>query len=100
MRAVFDQPTALKRHDAVGRTHRREPVRDDEDGAPFGDLLHVVLDDALALVVERARRLVENQDARIADERARYGDALALAAGKRRAALADDRVVAFAAIPG
>ncbi len=41
---------------------------------------HVLLDDALALVVERAGRLVEDQDARIGDQGAGDGDALALAA--------------------
>ena len=68
------------RDDAVGAPHGREPVRDDEHRAPLGDLAHVLLDDALALVIERARRLVEDQDARIGDQRARDGDALALAA--------------------
>ena len=56
---------------------------DDEDGAALGDLAHVVLDDALALVVERAGGLVEDEDARIGDERAGDGDALALAARER-----------------
>ena len=55
---------------------------------------HVVLDDALALVVERAGRLVEDQDARVGGERAGDGDALALAAGEVGAALLDHRVVA------
>src|SRR5262252_6109987 len=39
--------------------------------------------------------LVRDQNARVADERAGNRDALALAAGESRAALADDRVVAF-----
>ena len=47
---------------------------------PCGDLRHVLLDDPLAFVVERAGRLVEDQDARIGDQRAGDGDALALAA--------------------
>ena len=62
---------------------------------PSAISLHVLLDDALALVVERARRLVEDQDARIGDQRAGDRDALALAAREAAAALADDRVVAF-----
>ena len=82
VRAVLDDAAVLERDDAVGLAHGRQPVRDDEDGAARRDALHVVLDDALALVVERARRLVEDQDARIADQRARDGDALALAAGQ------------------
>jgi hypothetical protein len=45
------------------------------------------LDDALALVVERAGGLVEDQDARPGGERAGDGDALALAAGQVGATL-------------
>jgi hypothetical protein len=47
---------------------------------PARDLPHVLLDDALALVVERARRLVENENPWIGDEGARDRDALALPA--------------------
>ena len=80
VRAVLDQAAAIERDDAVGAAHGGEPVGDDEHRAALGDLLHVLLDDALALIVERAGRLVEDQDARIGDQRARDGDALALAA--------------------
>jgi hypothetical protein len=59
----------------------------------FGDVLHVVLDDAFALVVECTRRLVEDHNARIGDQRAGNGDALALAARKARSAFAHQRVI-------
>jgi hypothetical protein len=81
--AVFDEPGALERDDAIGRAHRGEPVRNNENRAPFCDFLHVLLDNALALVIERAGRFIENQDTRIGDERTRDGDALALTAGAR-----------------
>ena len=68
---------------------------DDENRAPFGDLRHVLLDDPLAFIIERARGLVEDQNTRLAQERARNRDALALAARKAAAAFADDRVVAL-----
>jgi hypothetical protein len=68
-----------KRYNPVG-AHRREPVRDDEDGAAPRDLRHVVLDYSLALVIERAGRLVENEDARIGNERAPNRDPLLLSA--------------------
>src|SRR5262249_947750 len=96
MGTVLDQAAALERDDAIRRPHGREPVRDDENGAPLGDLFHVLLNDALALIIEGARRLIEDQNARFGDERAGNRDALALAAREGRAALADDRVVAFA----
>src|SRR6185369_11735599 len=57
MGAVLDQAAAVERDDPIRRPHGREPVRDDEDGARLGDLHHVLLNDALALVVEGAGRL-------------------------------------------
>src|SRR5260221_7187266 len=92
--AVFDKAAAVDGDDAVAAADGREPVRDDEHRSPAADLLHALLDDALALVIERARRLVENEDARIGDERARDRQPLLLAAREAAAALADDRVVA------
>ena len=49
---------------------------------------------ALRLGVDRRHRVVEHEHARTCDERAREGDALALAAGEVDASLADQRVVA------
>src|SRR3954454_12645550 len=48
--AVLDETSTLDGHDAIGPAHGRKAVRDDEDGAALGDLIHVVLDDALALI--------------------------------------------------
>ena len=95
MGAVLDQAAALDGDDAIGHPQRGEPMRDDEHRSALRDLRHVLLNDALALVVERACRLVENQDARIGNQRAGDGDALPLAAGQAAAALTDDRVIAF-----
>ena len=67
MGAILDQAAALERDDAIRRPHGREPVRDDQNRPPLGDLLHVLLNDALALIVEGAGRLVEDQDARVGD---------------------------------
>src|SRR6266478_5854103 len=55
--AVLDHAAALESDDAIHRPNGREPMRDDQDGAALGDFLHVLLNDALALVVQRARRL-------------------------------------------
>src|SRR5690606_24157807 len=52
-----------------------------------------VLDERLALTVEAGRRLVEDEDLRIGEDRARDGDALALSAGELHPSLADDRLV-------
>ena len=62
---------------------------------PWRSDLQAVLDQRLALAVEARRRFVEDQDARVGEDRARDRDALALAARQPHAALADDRVVAL-----
>src|ERR1700761_876497 len=68
---------------------------DNKDGAPLRDTLHVVLNDALALIIKSTGGLVENQDARICDKRSSNRDALPLASGKTGAALTDNSVVTF-----
>ena len=61
-----------------GLADGRQPVRDDHDGPALHDPAHVVLHDPFAFIVQRARRLVEDQDARIRGEGAGDGDPLAL----------------------
>ena len=60
---------------------------------PCAERPQAVLDQRLALAVEARRRLVEDQDPRVGQDRARDRHALALAARQLHAALADDRVV-------
>src|SRR5947207_507944 len=55
--ALLDDAPALDRDDAIGVAQGREPVGDDEHGAPVDDLLHVLLDLAFARVIETAGRL-------------------------------------------
>src|SRR6185503_4780247 len=57
--AILDDAPAFDRDDAVGMTHRRQPVGDDDDRATLADRSHVLLDRPLTFVVERAGRLVE-----------------------------------------
>src|SRR5579883_3099182 len=70
-------------------------MRNDEDGPSGGDLLHVLLNRALALVIERAGRFIEYEDSRIRDQGSRDGYALTLPARKSGAALPGDGVVAL-----
>src|SRR5882672_9354015 len=78
--AILDDATALDRNDAVGAPHRRQAVRDHEHGTALRDPRHVFLNDALAFIVECGGGLVQDQNARIADQRPRNRDALALTA--------------------
>ena len=70
-------------------------MRHDEDRAPAHEARERVLDHRLVLRIDRRQRLVQQQDRRVAQQRAGDGDALALAAGEADAALADHRVVAL-----
>src|SRR5688572_15609678 len=94
VRAVLGEPPAIEHEDAVGVTNGGEPVRNDERGAPLEQPVHGFLHQRFALAVERAGRFVEDQDLRVAQNRARNGDALALPAGELRAAVAHHGVVA------
>ena len=65
----------------------------DDDRRPAAHHGLVAVDDpALRFGVERRRRLVEHQDRRVRQKRARDRDPLPLAGRQRRAALADDRL--------
>ena len=62
---------------------------------PASELRQRGLHQVLGFGVERGGRLVEDQDRRVLQDRARDGDALALPAGEQRAALADHGVEAL-----
>src|SRR3546814_13591443 len=94
MRAALDDAPLVERQNAVALADCGEAVRDDQHGAAGGDRLQLALDDLLALGIERRRRLVENQDERIGNQRAGDGEALALAAREVDAAIIDERVIA------
>src|SRR5688572_23619591 len=93
VRAVLDDAATLENENAIRVLDGREPVRDDEHRASGEQALDGLLDESLALGVERRRRLVENQDRWVGEERAGDRDALPLATGEARAALAEDRLV-------
>src|ERR1019366_6728789 len=93
MRTVLHQAAAIDGHDAVSPAHGRQTVRDNEDGPALGDQRHVLLDDPLAFIVERACGFVKDQDTGIHHQGASDRDALALAARQARATLAQDGVV-------
>ncbi len=87
---------ALGHHrDAVRVAHRRQPVRDHQRRAPLRQFRERGLDGALRFRVERAGRLVEDQDGRVLEEGAGDGHALLLPAREQHPALAHHRVEAL-----
>ena len=88
MRALGDDAAAVHDHDAVGLQYRRQPVGDDQRGAALHQSFQCVLHRAFALRIEGTGRFVQQQDRRVLQQRAGDDDALLLAAGQARAALA------------
>ena len=93
--AVFHQPPAFKRYDPVRLPQSGESVSDYENRTPRADPPHILVDNTLALLIERARCFIEDQNARIVNEGSGNGDALALAAGKQRPAFTDRRFISI-----
>src|SRR5690606_29352697 len=78
--AVLHDAAAVDDEDPVGVADGAEPVGDDEAGPPLHQPLQRLLDEAFALDIECARRLIENQDPRVLQDRAGDADPLALPA--------------------
>ena len=95
MSAFLDDAAAIQNEDAVGALHRRKPMRDDDRRAPAHEPIESLLHEELALVVERARCFVEQEDARVPQDRPRDRDTLALPDREADTALADDRLHAL-----
>ena len=74
---------------------RFQMMRDHDGGSAFHQSVERLEHQLFGRRVEPRGRFIEDQDRRVADDGAGDGDALALAAGERHAALADHRVVAF-----
>jgi hypothetical protein len=49
-----------------------------------GDLAHIALDDVLALIIERARRLIEDQDLWVRHERTRAAPGKIVSSGRTK----------------
>ena len=86
--AVFHEPYP------VGDVEGGVPVGDGDDGGVGKVTGEVVENGAFGAGVDGGGGVVENEDARVAGQCPRQGDALALAAGKRKTALPDGGVEA------
>src|SRR6185369_8823656 len=70
-------------------------MRDDKCGASGAERPQPVLNERLALAIKARGGFVEDENARVREDRPRNRDALPLAAREAHAALADDRVVSL-----
>src|SRR3569623_393266 len=85
--ALLGDGAVIQHDDAIGAAHRGQPVRDDDRCPVTHPLGDAPLDDPLYLGIDAGGGLVQHQDARIALQRARERDQLALAGREVRAAL-------------
>src|SRR5262249_12120315 len=87
VRALLDDAPLVEDDDAIDRADRGEAVGDEQRGAPAPGALQRVLEAGLGVAVDVGGGLVEDEDRRVAVERAREGDELALPRGEVAAAL-------------
>jgi hypothetical protein len=95
VRATFDDAATFEHEDLVRRADGRQAVRDHEGRALRAQAAERRLDQGFALAVEARGRFVEDQEARVGEQRACDRDALALATREPHATLADDGVEAL-----
>lgn len=95
---VFDDAPVFKHDDVVGQAHGAETVADEDGGFAAREDAESGEDLIFGLRVERAGRLIEDEDTGVANEGAGQRDFLPFAAAQLRAFLkpaAQDSFVAF-----
>src|SRR5260370_39732615 len=93
MRSALGDSAVDQDNDLVGVADRRGTVRNQNRRTAFHDSPQSSEDALLGLRVHGGERIVEDQNSRIADDGARYGGPLLLAAGESYAPLADHGLV-------
>ncbi len=78
MRPALDNSSRLDDQNLIGAANRREPVGDDERRAPAHQLSEALLNQHFGFGIETRRRFIKDQNARIGQDRASDGNALAL----------------------
>src|SRR5262245_45577675 len=95
VRARFDNSAALQDDDTMRALNGAEPMRDDEGGPVAGERVEGVEQGRFGLGIERAGRLVEDENGGVLQQGAGDGETLTLADRERRAALADNSAVSL-----
>src|SRR5580765_2292135 len=93
VRAAFDDAAGFDDKNLFGSANGGKAMRDNERGAAAHQVPQPFLNQRFRFRVEAGGRFIENQDARIGENRARDGDALFLPAGQSHTAFTHDRVV-------
>src|SRR5579863_422419 len=95
VRTALDDLAVMEYDNLVRVANGRDTMRDEERRTVLHHAAQTAQDLFLGLRINARERVIEDQDARVADHGARNRRALLLAARKRQAALAHQRVKAF-----
>lgn len=95
--SFFHGTAILKHDDLVGLFDRGQSMRDCDGGAVLGYSVERLLNNSLSADINRAGRLVEDQNRGLRDNAAGDGKSLALASTQLDSILADNRIVALPA---
>src|SRR5258708_10837106 len=87
VRAALEDAAVAQDDDLVGVSHGGGAVRNQNGGAAVHDAAQAREDALFGLRVDAGERIVQDEDARIADNGARDGGGLFLSSGKRGASL-------------
>ena len=79
MGTAFYDLAVLQNEDPVGMAHGGKTMRDDERSAAGEEFLQGVLDESFRLLINRAGRFVQNQNARLCHHRPGEGQQLSFA---------------------
>src|ERR1700722_12773963 len=90
----FD-PALREFHDAVATLDGRQPMSNEQHREIPVEPLDGIHDRPFRFIVEGARGLIENEDARLFVQRSSDADALPLAAGEPNPALADEGIISL-----
>ncbi len=95
MRTALQNATFFDHQDLLRAPNRGQPMRDNERRAPLHQEAEPVLNHGLALRIEGAGRLIQNQNAGIGQDRPCDRQTLPLTAGELNPTLAHDRLIAL-----
>src|SRR3954468_13142 len=79
VRARFGDAAAMQHEDHVGVAHGSQPMRDRDRGPAFEEVRQALEDQIFRQRIERGGGLIEEENRRVANNRARDRDPLALA---------------------
>ena len=95
VRSRFSDAAILQHYNSVGVNDRGQPVRDNERGATFHQVVQSFLDEGFRFGIERRGGFVEDQDGWVLQNGAGDGDALAFSGREAVAAFTDRCFVVF-----